>query len=73
MSTNLEDYMTTAEAAEVLGISSMSVARLASKSILRGKKYGPAWMIEKTSVEEYYERTKDKGPNDPTRTRKEAD
>lgn len=59
--------MTTAEAAEILGISPMSVARLANKSILRGKKYGPSWMIEKASVDEYWERTKDKGPNDPTR------
>lgn len=63
--------MSAKEAADILGINPMSVSRLIRKELLRGKKFGPAWMVERASVEEYAKRIKDKSKFDPTRGRVE--
>lgn len=64
--------MSAKEAADILGINHMSVSRLIRRNLLRGKKFGTAWMVERSSVEEYAERVKDKSKFDPTRGKAEA-
>ncbi|MBE7474891.1 MAG: helix-turn-helix domain-containing protein [Anaerolineales bacterium] len=59
--------MTTKQAAEILGLAPESVARLVKRGTLKGERFGHAWMIYRSSVEEYLEQTKDKAKSDPTR------
>lgn len=57
MSDSLKDYVTTREAAEMLGIRIESVIQLCNDRRLDSEKVGNSWIIRKDSVEEYY-RTK---------------
>ena len=57
MSDSLSDYVTTKEAAALLGIRVDSVIHLLAADRLRGKKIGNTWLVYKPSIEEYY-RTK---------------
>lgn len=67
----MQDVMTTREAAEILGVAPESVARLAKRGILKGERFGRAWMVYRSSVEEYLERNKGKAKSDPTRRKTE--
>lgn len=62
--------MTSAEAAEYLDVSITTISRLINRGILRGDKFGPVWMVERSSVQEYQERNSGKPKHDPTRGRK---
>jgi len=63
----MENVMTTKEAAKILGLAPESVARLIKEGKLEGERFGHAWMIYSSSVEEYLERNKNKAKSDPTR------
>jgi excisionase family DNA binding protein len=63
----MKDVMTTREAAEILGITPESVARLARLGTLEGERFGHAWMVYRSSVEEYLDRNEGKSKSDPTR------
>lgn len=61
------EYMTTKEAAEVLGLSFETVSRLAKRGVIKAEKRGRDWLLERDSVEAHLARIKGKGPYDPTR------
>lgn len=63
--------MNTAEAAATLGIKISSVSRLIHRGLLKAEKFGPVWMIEQASVEEYAAQIEGKSKHDPTRGKKE--
>lgn len=63
----LDDYMDTREAAELLGITRKSVARLAAEGKITATKIGRDWWLLRQSVQEFFEATKDKEKYDPTR------
>lgn len=63
----MEGFITTREAAEILGVSITSISRLINRGVLKGERFGPVWMVERASVEDYRERNADKQKNDPTR------
>lgn len=52
----MDDYMTTVQAAELLGIDPASVARLIRQGKLHGERFGRAWMVSRRSAEDYLER-----------------
>ena len=55
------------QAAELLGITRKSVARLAAEEKITATKLGRDWWLLRQSVQEYFEATKDKEKYDPTR------
>ncbi len=54
MSEILKDYITTRQAADLLGIRIESVIQLCNDKRLDSEKVGNSWIIRKSSVEEYY-------------------
>lgn len=48
--------MTTAQAAELLGIDRASIARLIRQGKLQGERFGRDWMVYRQSVEDYLKR-----------------
>lgn len=50
----LENYCTTKEAADLLGIRLISVINLIKAGRLKGEKVGNSWLVFKPSIEEYY-------------------
>jgi excisionase family DNA binding protein len=65
----MEDFMTTVEAAKTMNVSITTVSRLINRGILKGQKFGPVWMVDRDSVQDYLERNEGKAKNDPTRGR----
>jgi excisionase family DNA binding protein len=63
----MEDFMTTKEAAEILDVELETVSRLVKRGVLKGTKFGRAWMVERASVDDFLKRTKGKSKFDPTR------
>ncbi len=53
MSDNLSDYLTTRQAAELLGVAPDHVNRLLIAGKLKGQKVGHYWMVFRPSVETY--------------------
>ena len=64
---DLEEFMTTKEAAKKLGFHVKSVQNMVKKKTLQGVRFGHAWLISKESVSEYLKNTKGKSKNDPRR------
>ena len=64
MSDSLSDYVTTKQAAELLGIRHDSVHHLLLAGRLPGKKIGSTWLVSKPSIEEYF-LTKSPGEQPP--------
>jgi excisionase family DNA binding protein len=50
---DLNDFMTTQEAAEKLGFHPETIRRLVRDRVLEGQKWGKEWLILKVSVEKY--------------------
>jgi excisionase family DNA binding protein len=71
MSDSLSDYVTTKEAAELLGIRPDSVQHLLTSGRLKGFQVGREWLVFKPSIEEYY-RTKAASGKPTSRTPKIA-
>lgn len=69
----MDDFMSTNEAAQVLGMTPAGVSRLIRLNKLAGKRFGHYWMVERESVARYAEATKGKSPHDPTRGESRAD
>ena len=53
MSDNLSDYLTTRQAAELLGVDRTHINRLLIDGKLKGQKIGHNWMVFRPSLEEY--------------------
>ena len=66
-----EDYITTAQAAEILGVAQTTVARLIYRKVLKAEKFGPVWQVERGSVEAYRQANEGKAKHDPTRTKRD--
>ena len=52
-----DDYMTTKEAGEALGVSDSRVRQLRIEGVLKGVQFGHVWMITPESVEEAKKRS----------------
>jgi excisionase family DNA binding protein len=64
-----EEWLTTAEAAELSGYHKIHLRRLLRAGKVKGKKFGPTWQVSRQSLLDYIEaaeRSKDKrrGPKD---------
>ena len=67
---DLDEFMTTEEAAEKLGFTVVSVRNLIYKGKLESKRFGRALLIPKQAVKDYLEKTKGMSKNDPRRGQK---
>jgi excisionase family DNA binding protein len=67
---DLEEFMTTEEAAEALGFNVVSVRNLVYKNKLESTRFGRSLLIPKKAVKEYLEKTKGMNKNDPRRSLK---
>lgn len=63
----MENFITTKEAATILDIRIETVSRLIHRGILKGERFGPVWMVDKDSVNQYFTNSANKSKNDPTR------
>lgn len=57
-----EEWITTREAAEIIGVSIKQVSYLLINSRIKGKKFGRFWMVNKQSAEEYAALERKPGP-----------
>jgi len=67
---DLEEFMTTEEAAEALGFNVVSVRNLVYKNKLESIRFGRSLLIPKKAVKDYQEKTKGMNKNDPRRSLK---
>jgi hypothetical protein len=59
----IEDHVTVTQAADILKLKSTGrVRQLLLAGILRGKKFGSYWMVERKSIEEYARSNRKPGP-----------
>lgn len=63
----LEEFMTTKEAAEILGFHVRSIPKMLRDNILEGERFGRDWLVSRKSVQEYLEKTKGMSKRDPRR------
>jgi excisionase family DNA binding protein len=66
-----DEFMTTAEAADILELELGSVSRLIRKGVLRGERFGPVWMVSRESVEAYLKKFGNLPKTDPRRGKSE--
>lgn len=59
--------MTTAEAAELLGLHPASIPRLIKQGKLTGERFGRDWMVYRQSVEDYIKRFAELPKHSPKR------
>lgn len=64
---DLNDYMTTEEAAKALRFHVESIRRMLRDKELEGVKLGPGWLVSRKSVTNYKRRTEGMGKFDPRR------
>ena len=67
---DLNEFMTTQEAAQKLGFTVASVRQMVFKKKLESVKFGRSLLIPKKAVKEYLEKTKGMSKNDPRRNLK---
>jgi excisionase family DNA binding protein len=63
----MPDYITTEEAAEILGYNVKSVRRLVRRGVLYAEKKVGVWLIPREVVEEYKRSVEGKSKHDPWR------
>lgn len=63
-----EEWITTKEAAEIIGVSIKQVSYLLIKGRIKGKKFGRFWMVDKQSVDEYAASERKPGPKPKVET-----
>jgi excisionase family DNA binding protein len=63
----MDEFMTTAEAAEILGLHPASISRLVKQGKIEGERFGRDWMVSKRSVEDYLKRFGDLQKHSPKR------
>ena len=66
-----EDYVTTKEAAEIVGITPAGMVRKAALGQLDAFKRGGVWWFSRESVEHYAQAVAGKSRHDPTRGREQ--
>jgi len=55
-------YVTTGEAAKILGVDDSRIRQLLLSGTLRGKKFGHVWMVEQKSIDKYGKSNRKPGP-----------
>jgi excisionase family DNA binding protein len=61
-----DEWITTNEAAKLIGVTPQQVRYLLRHGILRGRKFGHVWMVERRSAKEYKESERKPGPKPQT-------
>jgi len=64
---DLSEFMTTQQAAKILGFTVASVRQMVFKKKLESTRFGRSILIPKKAVTEYLEKTKGMSKNDPRR------
>ena len=64
---DLNEYMSTDEAAKLLGFHVQSVRYMVNNQTLEGIKVGRSWLVSRESVKEYLEKTRSMSKHDPRR------
>lgn len=64
---DLAEFMTTQEAAKVLGFHVKTIPMMARNKTLDGIRFGRAWLVSRKSVQEYLKKNEGKSKNDPRR------
>ncbi|MCE7883415.1 MAG: DNA-binding protein [Actinobacteria bacterium ATB1] len=64
---DLAEFMTTQEAARVLGFNVRSIPYMIKTKTLEGVRFGRAWLVSRKSVKEYLKKTEGMSKNDPRR------
>ncbi len=67
---DLNEFMTTQEAAKILGFTVASVRQMVFKKKLESMRFGRSILIPKKVVKDYLEKTKGMSKNDPRRNLK---
>ena len=58
----MKEYLTTAEAAEILNVDEGHVRRLCINGTLEADKFGKSWAVKRASVEAYAKNRPKRGP-----------
>lgn len=61
--------MTTEQAAQYLNLSTRTIFRLIDRGQIKAEKFGPVWMVQRDSLDEYRATVEGKARHDPTRTK----
>ena len=64
---DLNEFMTTKEAAEKLGFHVRSIPKMLRDNILEGERFGRDWLVSRKSIDEYLKKTKGMSKRDPRR------
>ena len=64
---DLAEFMTTKEAAKILGFHVKRIPTMVKNNTLDGVRFGRAWLISKKSVDDYLKKTNGMSKNDPRR------
>jgi excisionase family DNA binding protein len=64
---DLNEYMTTDEAAKKLHFNVQSIRHMIRQGTLKGRKIGRLILVEKQAIEDYQNKTKGMSKNDPRR------
>ena len=56
------EYVTSSEAAKILGITTGRIRQLLIKGTLKGKHFGRVWMVYRRSIERYEASNRKPGP-----------
>lgn len=64
---DLNEFMTTQEAAKKLGFHVKTIPMMVRNKTLEGIRFGRAWLVSRKSVQDYFEKTKGMNKNDPRR------
>jgi excisionase family DNA binding protein len=57
-----EEWITTREAAKLIGVTIHHISYLLRKGHIKGQKFGNFWMVERTSAEVYANKERKPGP-----------
>jgi excisionase family DNA binding protein len=64
---DLNEFMTTQEAAKVLGFHVKRIPTMVRNNTLQGVRFGRAWLVSRKSVKDYLKKTEGMSKNDPRR------
>lgn len=64
---DLNEFMTTQEAAKVLGFHVKRIPTMVRNNTLQGVRFGRAWLVSRKSVQDYLKKTEGMSKNDPRR------
>ncbi len=67
----LDEWITPAEAAEIIGVTPYQVRHLARVGIVEARKFGRAWMIKRESAQTYAAQERHPGPKPQESSRTE--